>query len=99
MKYYFDDLDDSGSCYTLDYFKEQLEENQLPEMKLRVAKMVKGEPFYYCNYFMDCFESDEDSCGKFNCEHYNPRNGKNGRCKDHRNTYEGTDETIIIKIK
>jgi hypothetical protein len=102
MKYYFndsDDSDDSGSCYPLDYWQEQLKEEQLPEMKLRLAKMVKGEPFFFCSYFLECCESNDSTCGKRNCEHYKPRNGKNGRCVDHKNCYEGTDETIVIKLK
>ncbi len=97
MKYYFDDSDDEGNCYTLDYFKEQLND-ELPEMKLRLAKMVVGESFFYCCYFGECCEKDDCTCGKFNCEKYNPRNGKNGRCKHHRNCYVETDETITIKF-
>lgn len=96
MKYYFENIDSEG-CYPIDYFREQLEERQLPEMKLHVAVMVRGEDFFWCDEFNEVGESGE-SCGK-QCDCYSPRNGKNGRCRHHKNCYEPSDEIITIKLK
>lgn len=97
MKYYFEFLD-AENCYLEDHFYELMKENKLSEMKIYPAKMVIGEEYFWCDEFGEVGESG-DCCGKFNCAKYIPRNGKNGRCKHHRNTYEPIDQPIIIKDK
>lgn len=96
MKYYFEHID-SEACFDISYFREMLEENQLSEMTLHVAKIVKSDGYFFCDEYKEVGETGE-SCGK-QCELYSPRNGKNGRCRHHKNCYEPSDETITIKLK
>lgn len=98
MKYYFEN-DDSERCYSIDYFKKQLNERELSEMTIYPAKMVKGELVAWCTKFDDAIETQRGDCGKF-CDLYKPRNGKNGRCKYSYNCYEPIeDKPIVIKLK
>lgn len=94
MKYYFENLD-SENCYSLDYFKEKMAEEEITEMQVFPAKMVKGKEYFWCDEYFEVGITKE-SCGK-SCEGYTPRNGKNGRCKYHKNTCEPSDEPIIIR--
>ena len=82
-KYYFGD--DQEHCYTLDYFIEQLDDVN-PEITVYPAKILIGEDVYYCKEFGEVGEVG-DGCGK-DCNKYEPRNGKNGRCRYSNNCYE-----------
>ena len=84
MKLYFDG-NEEGCCYPLDYFKEQLDENN-PEITVYPAVMLRGEQVYYCSKYQEVGEVG-DGCGKI-CKEYKPRNGKNGRCIHSNNCYE-----------
>lgn len=88
MKYYFSNLDDM-SCFPLAYYKEFMKENDIDEIEVFEAKMEIGSGTYYCTEYGECGEVG-NGCGKI-CDKYEPRNGKNGRCKHSRNTYEQTD--------
>ena len=94
MKSYFSDTDDEA-CYTLDYFKEQLCAD-VPEMKLYIAEIEYGTEYFWCSEFGEVGETGE-SCGKL-CDKYSPRNGKNGRCRFHKNCYTPSDKLITIKL-
>ena len=96
-KYYFENPE-SENCFTIDYFYELMEDNDLSEMQIYPAKMVKSEGYFWCNEFDEIGETGE-SCGKLNCDKYVPRNGKNGRCKQHRNCYEPSEISIKITLK
>jgi hypothetical protein len=96
MKYYFE-YPDSENCYAEDFFKDEMRENGITEMVLYPAKMVKRESYFYCNEFSEVGEVGE-SCGNL-CGKYEPRNGKNGRCRHHRNCYEPSETPITIKVK
>jgi hypothetical protein len=97
MKYYFEDTD-SERCYTIDYFREQLNESGLQEMSIYPARIVIGSGFFYCNELQETGESNDKICGKW-CDHYKPRNGKNGRCVHHHLPYEPIDKSITIYKK
>lgn len=102
MKYYFEKsavlADDETGAYTKDYFIERMKEEGLTEIEVFPAIMMKGEDFGWCSEFGDAIEVRSGDCGRF-CEHYNPRNGKNGRCRHSKNCYEPADKSIIIKLK
>ncbi len=93
-RYYFtDELE--GNCYTLDYFKEQLNEDN-NEITLFEAEMETGESYFYCSLFGEIGEVGE-GCGR-QCSKYKPRNGKNGRCRHSNNAYYTTGKSITIKF-
>lgn len=93
-KFYFEENDER--CYTLDYFKWYMKKYSLKYLKLREAKIEYGNGFFFCTKYSEIGESGEN-CGKV-CEHYQPRNGKNGLCKFWRNTYEPTDKIKILTL-
>ena len=95
MKYYFE-KDDYEMCYTKDRFIELMEERGTTEIEIYPAKMVVGERMFYCQEYGYVGESGE-GCGRF-CDSYKPRNGKNGRCRHHSNTYEPTDKPIKLIV-
>jgi hypothetical protein len=97
MKYYFKNRD-SENCYTKDYFIEEMKERGVTEIEVYPAVIMIGEPFFWCSVISECFEKGENSCGKFNCNHYKPRNGKNGICRFYRNCYEVSEKSIILKL-
>lgn len=97
MSKYFFESQDSENCYTIDYFKEQLKDNDLTEMQAYPAKIMIGSGFYYCKELDVSGESNDGECGKW-CEHYEPRNSKNGRCVNSSLPYEASEKPITIKI-
>jgi len=97
MKYYFENTD-SEICYSRDYFFDLMKEREITEIEVYPAKIMISSGFYYCKILETMSESSEGECGKL-CEYYKPRNGKNGRCKYHANTYELADKKITLKIK
>lgn len=86
-KVFFSDSHEE-SCFTLNYYIELIQEGMYEEIILDGAQIVKGEdePFW-CNEVHEPAESTIGCCGNI-CEWYDPRNGKSGRCKQHRNCYE-----------
>ncbi len=96
-KYYFsDDWDDR--CYTKDTLIDLMKtEWGIKELKIYPAiMMVKGD-YFYCKKFREVGEVGE-GCGK-ECDKYEPRNGKNGRCRYSNNCYEpdyGNPEILIV---
>jgi hypothetical protein len=99
-KYYFQKHDEN--CYTLDYHKEYMKENGIDTMEVYEAKQETGTGYFYCTESQESYETKDfwgvSNCGK-ECTTYKPRNGKNGRCKNHQNTYEQTDKVKILTIK
>ncbi len=92
-KLYFNE-DCSEHCYTLDYFYEEMAYREEKTMKVFEAKMMIGQPYFYCTIMGEVGEVG-DGCGK-ECSKYKPRNGENGRCKYSNNTYELTDKFKIL---
>lgn len=97
MKYYFLNKD-SEMCYTKDHFIDLMKDNDLTEIEVYPAKMVKGESYSWCTELQDAIETGRGDCGR-SCDDYKPRNGKNGRCRFSKNCYEPDEKPIILKLK
>jgi hypothetical protein len=95
MKYYFAERD-AENCWEKQHFIDEMTERGLKEMTLWPAVIVYGESFFWCDEFQEVGERGQ-SCGK-QCKRYKPRNGKNGRCKHHKNSYTPADEPITLKL-
>jgi hypothetical protein len=96
MKYYFESTD-SENCYLIDYFYEQLNERDLPQMQIYPAIIEYGTNYFWYGEFGEIGEKGE-SCGKL-CGKYKPRNGKNGRCVSHKLCYIPSEISITIYKK
>ena len=95
-KYYFRHQD-AENCYRRDHFVEIMKDEGLAELQVYPAMIMHGSGFFYCQEHGEVGESNTGECGK-SCDHYKPRNGKNGRCRHHSNCYEPADEAITIKL-
>lgn len=82
-------------CISLFAVKEMMISDNLTEKEVTSAKMITGEDFFYCKEYSEIGTVGE-GCGK-ECKDYQPRNGKNGRCKKSINCYE-QNEKILIKL-
>jgi hypothetical protein len=92
-KYYFAE-DEPEVCYTLEDHRESMEINDLEELKLFEAKTQKVDGFMWCRAIDDVGETGE--CGK-QCEHYEPKNGKSGMCRNQGKLYEATNKVKTLK--
>jgi hypothetical protein len=97
-EYYFCEKICDERCYTLATLIDMAKLEGLSEIKVSPAKIVTREDYAYCSFYQDAIEVRAGDCGKL-CHDYQPRNGKNGRCRHSKNCYEPTDEQIIITIK
>jgi len=91
-KFFFSFINED-SCFTLNYWKNKARELNT-DIRLEGAKILYGENFFWCSHFLEVGETSE-SCGIF-CDHYSPRNGKNGRCRFHKNTYEPNGKKYLL---
>lgn len=69
-------------AFTVDYFIEEIKEQQLSELTLfEIVRETKIE-YFFCKAIREvCSKPPEgDPCGK-GCCNYKPRNGKSGICK------------------
>ena len=82
MKYYI--AEDGEYIMESESFKEQLIEDDLEEIELLEMERNIGGPMW-CESQEDFVEKGVD-CGRF-CKHYEPCNGKSGRCKSLKNGY------------
>ena len=96
MKYYFENSESENS-YPKEHFIELMEERGISKMRVLLAKIVRGEGYFFCQKYGEVGEMGE-SCGRL-CGKYEPRNGKNGRCRFHAARYEPTDISVILKGK
>lgn len=97
-KYYFCDIFHNSDelCYDLPSILQEAKEQGLKEIEIIEAKADIGSPYFFCKHFQFVGEVGQ-SCGK-QCEAYEPRNGKNGRCVFSSHCYSRTDKTIKIKL-
>jgi hypothetical protein len=96
MKYYFENTE-AENCYPRQHFLDQMKESGVAEMTIYPAIMSRGEDFFFCVEYGEPGETRE-CCGK-QCDSYDPRNHKNGRCRFHRNCYEPSeDKPVVLKI-
>ena len=94
-KLYFESID-SEKCYTRNHFIELMKENKAESMEAIEANIQHGEDYVWCGMFGEIGMIGEE-CGK-QCDKYDPRNGKNGRCKHSKNCY-GHGKEVTIKKK
>jgi hypothetical protein len=85
--------DSDGLCYRLDYWKDDVDVRER-EIVLEEMKVEYGNGLFYCSEHEFCGDVGED-CGT-SCKEYEPRNGKSGRCKHSKNTYEGTGKYFTL---
>ncbi len=95
-KLYFSRNDDER-CYPVDYWKDYLIKNELNKIDLFEAKIDTGSGHFFCKIHQEVGDTNEGSCGKI-YDHYQPRNGKNGRCRYSGNCYEITDIKFTVTI-
>ena len=77
-------------------WKDFAKRNNIKELKLIEAEIDYKLGYFYCSELDEIGESGE-GCGK-ECKYYNPRNGKNGRCRFHKNTYSETEKIKVLKL-
>ncbi len=95
-KYYFADFNDDG-CHTISTIEEMMKEQHIELAMVEEAKPELGNGYFYCSAFGEIGDSSDSNCGRA-CEKYEPRNGKNGRCRFSGHTYEGTGKSFALKI-
>lgn len=94
MKYYNYPYPNEGdNVYPLDYFISTIEDND--SMIIEECKRDYGNGFMWCKEFGEHIESGDGSCGIL-CEHYNPCNGRTGRCAESVNTMTGSGKLFKI---
>lgn len=97
-KLYWSDQIDEEHVYTRKRMLDEMEEREMEELKVFTVKPEKVPGVFYCNDIGEFCSTDDNPCGKYNCNSYDPRNGKNGRCKYHNPySHEPTDTFIILK--
>jgi len=98
MKIYFDVNNDESRGYTLKSWREIMKDEELDEIVLTPGIYETGSDYFYCLDIRDCLEKDDNTCGKLNCNEYEPRNGKSGICKHFKNTYTlDEDKKFILR--
>lgn len=98
-KYFFiKERDLEYECLTKKGVKNYMETNLLNEITVHPAVMDLKSDYFYCSEYGECGVVGE-SCGE-QCDSYEPRNGKNGRCRYSLNLYTpDLEKEIIINIK
>ena len=85
-------------CYDINYFKYYIKENGLESIILIEAKRDLGTGVFYCKEHSEVGHVGDSGCGK-DCECYDPRNGKSGRCTSSGDVYYPTDQERILNAK
>ncbi len=96
-RYYFESKVDPVSCYTLEYFIDELIDNNEGEVILFDAVECVGDGTFYCTEYGEVGLIDDSECGS-GCEKYSPRNGRSGRCRYSNNCYEPGDRKFNLKL-
>lgn len=95
MKLYFNK--NHENCYPIQYHLDFMRESGIEEMEIFEAEVERNTDHFYCGVYFDILSFDK-SCGK-QCEFYNPRNGKNGKCIFYSKNYSPSLKSKILKIK
>ena len=86
-------------CYPKNYFLDLMEYEGWHEMTVFKAEPHKVEGLFWCRFFDDHADKEDDPCGK-QCRGYAPKNGQSGCCKNYSlKFYEPTDEVVVFKNK
>ena len=92
MKYFYDEHE--PFCVDLDEIRERMMDDGLTEKEVYKAERSVGEGFFWCSKYGEAGESSDSGCGE-GCKDYEPRNGKNGRCKHSGHCYNYGDKILI----
>ena len=91
MRYFTESMDTDG-VESLDFFKDELIDDELEEMELLEMKRDIGGPMW-CDEFFDFVVKGD--CGKW-CNYYEPCNGKSGRCRNLKNGFKQTGRKFLL---
>lgn len=97
-KLYFLEVD-AEICYSEQHFQDIMAEEKLTEIEVFKAVLIKSKGVFWCSEYSFCGDNTSENCGKQNCDEYEPRNGKNGRCRFHSTELYTAVDKIILKLK
>lgn len=98
-KYYFK-TNDSEICYSIEYFNNYMEEHNLSEMEVYIAiPGIIGDGVFWCKEHLFCGDTTSETCGKNNCNDYEPRNKISGVCKHHTHWLHSHGDKLTLKYK
>lgn len=97
-KLYFLSNDDD-ICYSESHFQDIMEQEKLTEIEVFEANQFREKHLFWCSEHSFCGDNSSDTCGKGNCTEYEPRNGKNGRCKFHHLELYSHGNKVILNLK
>lgn len=93
---YFDSLH-AEHCYPMDIHKDNMAADGVTERTMYRAKPTPLSVAFWCREFDEVGVDSKECCG-VQCSSYEPRNGKNGRCRSHTHCYEH-GEAVVAKLK
>ena len=96
-QYYFE-FNDSEMCYDADYFQDRMLEEGKTEMEVFEGVPERIPGVFWCGVECFCGDDSANTCG-LQCKQYDPRNGKNGRCKHHNIWLRTHGDKITLKLK
>jgi hypothetical protein len=92
----YDEADDSILAYPAALHRDEILGSEVAERRLYRARPEKGSSYFYCREHGEVGKKGE-GCGRL-CDSYEPRNGKNGRCRFSAPCYEAvTNEVLVVK--
>lgn len=90
----YDAGDDSILAYPADVHLEEILGSNVAERRLYRARRLKGTEFFWCTALQEVGLKGE-GCGR-QCDEYEPRNGKNGRCRFSAHCYEADRSEVRV---
>lgn len=97
-KYYFK-YSDSEMCYNKKYFDNYMQENGLTEIEVFEAMPeIIGGGIFWCKKHSFCGNGTTGTCGKRNCNDYEPRNKVSGVCIHHTCWLYTHGNKIILRV-
>ena len=103
IKWYFVDIDsphigsfDENYCYTEEYIREVMEEDEIDELTVLVAMPEKDAESFYCIEYDTVEIKEQTECGR-HCKGYSPRNGKSGICRWNRRVWTYSEEKVVFR--
>lgn len=94
-KLYFKDVD-AELCYTEDYFLESMDPDET-EVEVLEAVHERIGGIFWCKEHGFCGDDTKETCGRDNCDQYEPRNKVSGCCMHHTHwLYTHGDKVILL---
>lgn len=92
--------EDNEICWNEDHFQNIMKQEGLTEIEVFKAELMYEKGLFWCSEHSFSGDGTNDYCGKKNgCNEYDPRNGKNGRCRHHKLELYAPGDKIILKYK